>query len=629
MISDMSKLVIFGPRKYLKETVDVLYESGKMQVEEPAEAGVEKAVLKKLDLPEWNDEASQLYTKINSICANFPHCEPSKPAKYSGTEELLGQARKIDEEYESEVRGLVVKKNELEMEKQSMLKYEKIIRKIQAAETKLKIAKGFSTIPLIINKMHALEIEEIQKSLADSTRGQASITVVSSDEDAVTAIVVFNQKYFDQVYELLRERKVIEVNLPRELSRQTFGEALKNMEERSSAIGEELKLLEERMKKRSEKSEWPQVAAGVRNALKEELEKAKIYPKIGATQYTFLVNGWVPSSEAKKLEKRLAEKLGGKVSVREVESEEENAPVQYDNPFYAKPFEYLLGIFSLPKYGAIDPSIYMAFFLPMIFGMIVGDIGYGLVILALALYVHFKVRIEGQQWLNVFAPIFILCSLSTIFWGFMFGEFFGEEGAKMLGLHAFLFARGDLKEGMIPLLIFAVSFGVLHVLFGSAIGFKHSIEHKHTGHAIERGGTILAVLAAVGCAVTYGGYVPGMLMLPFMLLVGLGLVMMFVGGGIAGALEIFGVVGNIVSYARIMAIGLSSVILAMMANKLGGMTGNIFLAIIVAGLIHTLNIVICMFSPFIHALRLQYVEFFNRFYEGGGKDYSPFGKKTR
>ncbi len=134
------------------------------------------------------------------------------------------------------------------------------------------------------------------------------------------------------------------------------------------------------------------------------------------------------------------------------------------------------------------------------------------------------------------------------------------------------------------------------------------------------------ILGIVVVFASFFGFFPGVLSKPFIIAILIAVPFLFFFGGLLAPLELLKSIGNIISYVRIMAIGLTSVLLAYVANQLAGEMGNVVIAVAVAALLHILNIILCVFSPTIHSLRLHYVEFFSKFVESGGKKFEPLGK---
>ncbi len=279
-----------------------------------------------------------------------------------------------------------------------------------------------------------------------------------------------------------------------------------------------------------------------------------------------------------------------------------------------------------PMYREIDPSPVLAIFFPIFFGLMVGDIGYGLVIFAFALILKNKFASIG--FVRNLADILMISSVPTIIFGFLFGEFFGDFGEIMGWIHPvhLLGVTWNRLEAIIPLLIFAIALGVIHIFLGLIIGIINEITRKNKKHLSEKVGMLLALSGLIAILSLALEITPAWTLYPTIVMVIVALVLIIYGAGAMGPMEIMSSVGNILSYARLMAIGLASAILAFVANKLGGEMEVLAVGIIVAVLLHTLNIILAMFSPSIHSVRLHLVEFFSKFYKGGGIVYKPFKK---
>jgi len=244
-----------------------------------------------------------------------------------------------------------------------------------------------------------------------------------------------------------------------------------------------------------------------------------------------------------------------------------------------------------------------------------------------SLLIHYYFR--KIRWLSQITSILIISSIPTIIFGYIFGEFFGDFGEHMGWLEPLtLFGiTWNRMESIIPLLILTIGIGVFHVYLGLSLGIYNAVRHHHPKHILEKLGMMGTVSGIILFILFFAEQVPESYLIFIALLTLVSIGCLIYGGGMMGVIEIMGTLGNIMSYARLMAIGLASVVLAIVANQLADEMGILILGVVVAILLHTLNIMLAMFSPSIHSVRLHVVEFFSKFYKGGGVPYNPFGRE--
>ncbi|MGH2606288.1 MAG: V-type ATPase 116kDa subunit family protein, partial [Anaerolineales bacterium] len=266
----------------------------------------------------------------------------------------------------------------------------------------------------------------------------------------------------------------------------------------------------------------------------------------------------------------------------------------------------------------------MALFLPAFFGMILGDVGYGAILLGASLWL--RRRLFRAAALRDLATVLALGSAWGILFGFLYGEAFGTLG-ETFGLHPIWMDRSD-PATVSSLMLFSIGVGVVHTLLGLILGVWHAVRNRSRHLLLERGGMLVGLIGLLGAASAVAGLFPRGFVTPGLSLVIVGVALLGASlgwvGVIAGPIEFLGLIGNVLSYLRLAAIGLASVYLARVANDLAGSLGSAMLGVLVAVLIHALNLAMGAFSPGIHSLRLHYVEFFRKFYEGGGRPYQPF-----
>ncbi len=358
----------------------------------------------------------------------------------------------------------------------------------------------------------------------------------------------------------------------------------------------------------------------------DELARRDVLDHLAATEHAFILEGWTPAQEVDAVREGLHEAVGERIHVQEIpipEELREEIPVVMDNPPPARPFERLVSFFNTPRYEGIDPTILMALFMPLLFGMILGDAGYGAILLALGLFLRQRYQEEP---IRAFITMLMYGAAWSVVFGILFGEVFGTLGEE-LGLSPILFHRDDASH-LLDLLLLTVGVGAAHVLVGLFVGVIGGLRERDHGELMEHGGQLIGLVALL----TLVGVLANALPQAFMsvgiagLIVGLMLLIASLGWtGIAIApVELVGLVGNVLSYLRIAAIGLASVYLAVVANQIAGAVGSLLVGVIVATLLHALNILLGTFSPTIHSLRLHYVEFFGQFYTGGGRPFEPF-----
>lgn len=265
----------------------------------------------------------------------------------------------------------------------------------------------------------------------------------------------------------------------------------------------------------------------------------------------------------------------------------------------------------------------MAIALPLLFGVMVGDIGYGLCLIGVAWLVRHRLPGELPRQAS---RVLALGGGWAVLFGFLFGELFGTLGHHP-GLPALWFYRGG-PDALLPLLLFALAIGFVHVVVGLGIGVWVSARLRRYGQAVERLGNLVALLGLFALAGVATAALPPGALTPGVALVIVGLVAATASHGalgiLLGPLGVLGVVGNILSYLRLAAVGLASAYLAGVANSLAG-EAPLLLGIVVATFFHALNLALAAFSPLIQSLRLHYVEFFGQFHEGDGRLFSPLG----
>ena len=374
----------------------------------------------------------------------------------------------------------------------------------------------------------------------------------------------------------------------------------------------------------------------------------------------FFMTGYVPEKKAEAFRKELEERFT--CSVEFCPPDEDDAPVLLKNNRFSTPTESVVESYGLPGKGEIDPTAIMSFFYYFLFGLMLSDAGYGLLMVIGCAVLLKKFPKMAPNTKKMFT-MFFWCGVSTTIWGFLFGGFFGDVFDVVA--HTFLGVPADkavfpapwfapLDEPM-RLLIYSFLFGVIHLFVGLGIKGYQLLKQKQVMAFV---GSVLSwylfliglilmlvpsdLFASIsGSKITFPDPVP--LIAKILAIAGaLGLLLFAAydqknfGLRLAlGAYEIYGVTGwlsDVLSYSRLLALGLATGVIASVINKMASMFGSgpvgviLFIIIFLVG--HTLNMAINLLGAYVHTNRLQYVEFFGKFYDGGGEAYSPLSADT-
>lgn len=544
------------------------------------------------------------------------------------TENILAETRTGLDVLAQEVRALISRREELQAELASLPLYEATLEKLEHIIPPSARELGNMSVGILVNREHMDVPELVQARALDLTGGRAEVVTSNVDDSTHAMLIVFPKEFADEVDTLLEREDVSRLRPPSGFGEGLPNEMLEALRLRLASIPEEIEAIGRDLANLAD--QWQERLVSWRTMIRDELEVYSVLSRLGETDQTVVVLGWVPAQDVEKVINALEDQIGEAVLVHQkplTAAMMKRAPVALQNPPPAKPFETLVKLLSIPRYGSIDPTRLMALFMPIFFGMMLGDIGYGVILLGLCLVMLRKIK--GGAMGDLIKVLAMGSGWSIVF-GFLFGEAFGTLG-EHLGLHPIWFDRAG-AEYVIPLFMTTLAVGAAHQVVGLILGVLEAVREKSRSHLLERGGMLLGLVALFMLVGVLADFLPAGMMTPAVGGLIIGIVLLGSASGIMGVLlgpiEFLGLIGNILSYLRIAAIGLASVYLAQVANDLAGLLGNLVVGVIVAVIIHALNVVMGAFSPTIHSLRLHYVEFFRRFYQGGGKAYEPFRSHT-
>ena len=660
MLVPMAKVEIFGPKSCFFDVVSLLHDVGTLHLDDLAKRiGTGEVKLERMQAGserlEEIDRDEDLLIRVRAILKALAHPDVSvdkdaRPHLYARlwamtADELSTEVSTIVDEVEERTQTLAAEKSALESEIVMLARYEPVLAKIQPLAAQIVTTGNYESVALLVERRYKGGLEALKTELDKITHRQCEIVSTDVDEETTAVIVVFSKTYAPQVHDFMSAENVNQIRLPSDLQDVPFDKAYETIVARRADLPGQLEEIRAELLEMSDK--WYLKLTTIRDVLSDKLAEVDAIPKFGQTDYTFVITGWIPVDDLKDLNDRLHERFGDKIIVDQKEIAEEDfeeTPVAMKNAGMVTPFQSLLFISGTPKYGTIDPTWMIFIFYPLFFGMIVGDVGYGAIMLAIVVWarLRYKDNANVQMATSILGP----AATMAIAFGFAYGEYFGNAfmliGRSITGNPAFempaLFAR--TKTELVPVLIvIVVVVGLVQVIFGLVLGMVNGIRTKHFKHVYEKGGMLAFLVGIFGLVAFFA-----LAAMPFMaffqqfplagygvqaVLAGLiffGLAFAMKGGGIVGLVESVSSFANVFSYIRIMAVGLAGAMFADAINELFIKMGNPILGLIIALPLHILNFAIVVFSPSIHALRLNFLEFFNKFYESGGEEYKPFNK---
>ncbi|MGD9936322.1 MAG: V-type ATP synthase subunit I [Methanoregulaceae archaeon] len=634
MLQRMTSVLVVGPLEEAEQIVDTLYQEGTVHlVDLTEERQAPESRLARIDEAPVI-EVDQLLLRVNGLLTLLPGMRDGA----EGVEKTAGALRgrplqEVLEEVGTRIEGLDIqtvertnRKTDLELTAITLERYARILRRLQPIQESLQALEGFEMSVLLLQKEYAHVLDQVLPVLREITHDQIEYITSDLDEETIAAITIFNKWYSREVHAFLFSQNVNEVRIPEDLATMSIDDALGTIDQRREAGRAEILRIDGELRELAER--WRPDLLGMQRVLEEQRDELAVFSRFAHTDYTFVAKGWNPRRSIPHARDRLERVFGGRVVLYErTPSPEEvkDAPTCFANPAWARPFEFFVRLMGPPRYQEVDPIPFMAIFFPLFFGLIVADVGYGLCILALAAFL--RSRAGNPDWLRELSMIFIISSIPTIIFGYLFGELFGDFGEVMGWLHPVTFAgvTWNRMEAMIPLLVLSIAIGAVHIFLGLGLGVANAVAQHNRRHLCEKCGMIAVTLGIMLLILALITIVSPLLLVVGGILLLVGLPLLFYGGGVQGAVEIMGTVGNIMSYARIMAIGMASVMLAVVANELAGAVGTVLIGGLVAVVLHLMNLVMGMFSPFIQSIRLHLVEFNSKFYQGGGRPYRPFG----
>lgn len=515
---------------------------------------------------------------------------------------------------------------------------------------------GTKKVAMFIGTMAAeTQLQDVYSTLAEQLPEveAVDIQIISSDQDAVYLAVLCMRKDALKVEEVLRSAGFAR---PAQLSEEVPSVKTQELKESIQQLNNEIKEQEDKIKSCAEERERLRY---ISDYFRMRAEKYEVLGTLPQSQRTFVISGYTAKKFVPALEKAIGANYDCVMDVEEV-GEEEEVPTILQNNSFSRSWEGIVESYGLPKRGEFDPTTIMSFFYVFFFGMMLSDAAYG-AILAIACFVLLKKFPRMSPGMYQSIKLFMFCGISTVIWGILFGGYFGNivdvVSAKFFGTTITPAALWfiPLNDPM-KLLVYSMLFGVIHLFVGLGIKGYMCIKNRQfmdffcdvvLWFCLVVGLILMLLPSSLFASIAQTEIVfPDVvnLMAKVLAIFGaVGIVLMSGRGtknpGIRlalGAYDLYNITGwlsDVLSYSRLLALGLATGVIASVINQMGSMVPNnifgiiAFIVIFIVG--HALNLAINLLGAYVHTNRLQFVEFFGKFYEGGGKPFEPFCADTK
>ena len=656
----MKKVTLVVHRNYVEEVIKTLHEKGLMQIidiskedpkalEDAEKAGMhpeaETCAIYELRLTRLIDILKKITPRKKGIKAILnPELPEIKKVEETPLEELYSYA----EGYLDKTEKKILEKGE----KLQTLKEEK--EHIKQDLEKIKYLTDFDfdlsdigpSEYLIVKAGMTKDLDFIRKQISKIESSTLYSKQFGQKKKAEWSVLIVAHKDYQDEIEKIAKASLSEFSFENLMGKPC--EAVKHLKDQIRDIDKQRKNLisELRIYSKNQLSDLL--------SLREEIQLEKIRKEItinfAKTNSSYIIKGWILEQDEQKIKNEIS-KVSNQYVMQNYETPKvnpDNPPTYIKTPRWAEGFKGLVSMFAMPKYNEINPTIIMGIFFVLFFGVMLGDAGYGLVILILSLFGYFKLGKHSDMFRNWSFMGFWMGLVTTIF-GFLTNSFFGDFIPRFFyGNPDLMFYQLNLFGVQLPLvdpikdpitiLIVALIFGLIHLNIGVFLGIIQAIKDKKYKELLtarlcwvplQLGGGIL-----IGSSILDTQFSESISIIGAILVI-IGLIQLFVSAGPIGFFDITGYVGDWLSYARLLALGLATVGMALAFNVVAGLMGEmipyigIVIMIILLIFAHLVNLGLQALGAGIHSLRLQYVEFFNRFYEGGGHEFSPFKIKRK
>lgn len=646
----MSQVIVLGPKRLLSRVIEDVQALGSLHIDHIESEAVPEA-LSRAQLGEAESVQLQAIERALYRIDGLLTLLPALPASAGeGTIDPGATADAVDAstaEIERRVRDLTRTRLELEEEHALIAAYEGAVRALAPLLNALQGSRTLESVGFLLNTKDLTVVTAIRNELVKATDGKVEVISRIVDENRIGVVVAHRKQDADAVRPVLSRSGVTELRLPARFQQGRPAETVAMMERRKADLPAEIgRIGGELAAIAREKRGWLLTA---RALLADRLGQLKVVPDLAQSRYAFILYGWAPARDLPRIRGRLQQRFGEDVVVYDTPAdphhEPERIPVLLDNRSAVRPFQRMLALFKPPRYGNLDPTVFVAIFFPIFTGIVIGDVAYGALLFALGWWMRGKAR-RGETWslklgsidlgIRMRPPVLAdaswivrLIAVWTMIFGVFYLEVFGNLLERHLGWHP-PFNRIELTTAFLGLVI---ALGVTQVMIGYLLHLVQALHHRHALGIIESLAMMCGVAGLIAVLGARGNQFPQAFMRPGIVLLGAFLVFFFVGvvlsrTALMWLLEAISGMGNVLSYARLFGVGLAAAVLANVANELGGPIGPVWIGALLGILIQMVFFLFTLPGHIIQPARLNWVEFLTKFkyHDETGNSYRPFQK---
>ena len=616
----MMKITLISPIELAEKIIDFAYTAGDIHLIYSEELSLDKYTTNNVKEKEFRhtltlfQDIEHFFESYKTIVNKVDTSYPQESFTIGNINEYLTLLEQKIAHWKEARATLVQKKTILNQYRNILKEFENLLSEIPT-DSKISV-RGISLVNMNQEVRNALK-----NALKDATDDKYHLTLHQIKSKVVIGIIAYPQDVDERVAALLKKLNVSEVILPHSSSaieKTTIKITRLQYEDDSFEI--------EQTKSDNDLKDLYKLylpAKSYRKTIVDLIIKYEGTKYLSTTDNFVILQGYIPEKELSRFNKLQRKYFENNEIVVNIEKADKSAPIKISNPHGIKEFELFTGMLPPPSYNSIDPTILMAIFFPLFYGFIVGDIGYGIIIALFGFILYSMYKRQGVKGrpIQYLGWIFFISGLSAIFFGILYGEFFGSLGTN-IGIHPLWIER---SKNLLDLLMVTVYAGILHVILGFSLGIINANRVNNKQAELYNGGFFLT---DVGIVLLIASLFVPQLKEEFYLAVIIGSIIIGISfiikaEGIIGITEIMSTLGNMLSYIRLMALGVASVYLAELANNLYFTIGGGISGILIAVVLHLMNLAFALFSPLIHSMRLHLVEFFPKFVQYGEHKYNP------